>query len=93
MTESRGNLEFLESYTVEQFKAEQHVSELKVKQNPETGKLFFTFGAATGAVSSKGVPTHPMVSRVKGEPSEKNPSGIFFLLHNEGEGAPVIATF
>lgn len=87
------NLEFLETLTVEQFKAAQHVDVLKVKQNPQNGKLFFTFGAAVGAVASKGIPTNPMVSRVKGEPTEQNPSGIFFLLHEEGNGAPVVATF
>ena len=82
------NLEFIETLTVEQFKAEQHVDKVKVKQNPKTGKLFFTYGAKVGAVAKKGVPTHPMISKVRGE------EGLFYLLHEEGNGgAPTIAEF
>lgn len=91
------NLEFLQSYTIEQFKAMQNTSEIKVKKNQETGKIFFTWGPSreqSGAVSRKGVPAKPVISRVKGEPTQLNPSGVFFMLHEEGNGgAPVIATF
>lgn len=91
------NLEFQQSYTVEQFKAMQNTSEIKVKKNSETEKLFFTWGPGreqTGAVAKAGVPKKPVISRVKGEPTPQNPSGVFFLLHEEGNGgAPVIATF
>lgn len=87
-------LNFLRTLTVEQFKSEQKVDKVCVKQNPNTGKLFMTFGAAVGAVASKGIPSHPMISEVVGEPTEKNPSGKFFLLHEEGQGgAPVLAEF
>lgn len=92
--EANKNLEFLDTFTVEQFKAEKHVDKIQVKENPNNGKLFFTFGAKVGAVASKGVPTHPMISKVKGDPSERNPDGIFYLLHEEGQGsAPVVAEF
>lgn len=88
------NLEFKETLTVEQFKAAMNVSRIDVKQNPKTNTLFFTYGAKTGAVSTKGIPEHPMLSYVKGEPTEKNPSGEFWLLHEEGKGgAPVLASF
>lgn len=88
------NLEFLDTLTVEQFKAEKRVNKIQVKKNPNTGKLFFTFGAKTGAVAAKGVPTHPMISYVKGNPTPENPSGEFYLLHEEGQGgAPVVAEF
>lgn len=82
-------LTFNETLTVEQFKARANVSEIKVKRNPKTGKLFFTYGAKLGAVSKKGIPTHPMVSNVT------DPDGIsFWLLHEEGQGgAPVLVTF
>ena len=82
-------LHFIETMTVEQFKAAQRVDKLQVKKNPKTNKLFFTFGAKTGAVAVKGIPTHPMVSEVEA------PDGTsFFLLHEEGTGgAPVLATF
>ena len=83
------DLTFISTQTVEQFKKAQGVDSIKVRQNPHTSKLFFTFGAQTGAVSAKGIPTNPMISQVKGE------DGIcFFLLHEEGTGgAPVLAEF
>ena len=82
-------LKFRETMTVEQFKAAQRVEKLQVKQNPKTNKLFFTFGARTGAVAVKGIPTHPMVSEV-----EAPDGSVFFLLHEEGQGgAPTLAEF
>ena len=61
------NLIFNETLTVEQFKDQMKVSRIEVKQNPKTGCLFFTYGAKTGAVSSKGIPQHPMFSLVHPE--------------------------
>lgn len=88
------NLEFLNTRTIEQFKDDHKVSKIEVKRNEETGKLFFTFGAETGAVSSKGIPKNPMISLVQGNPTDRNPDGKFYLLHEEGTGgAPTIATF
>ena len=88
------NLIFKETLTVEQFKAAMNVSRIDVKQNPKTNRLFFTYGAKTGAVAAKGIPTHPMFSFVKGDPTPENPSGEFWLLHEEGQGgAPVLASF
>lgn len=87
--EANKNLEFIDTLTVEQFKAEKRVDKIQVKKNPNTGKLFFTFGAKTGAVAAKGVPSHPMISLVKGNDGEQ-----FYLLHEEGQGgAPVVAEF
>lgn len=88
------NLVFNETLTVEQFKEAMKVSRIDVRKNPETGKLFFTFGAKTGAVAVKGIPQHPMFSFVKGDPTPQNPDGTFWLLHEEGHGgAPVLASF
>lgn len=82
-------LNFIDTLTVEQFKDQQHVKEIQVRKNPNTGKLFFTYGSKTGAVSTKGIPTHPMISLVEGNEGEQ-----FYLLHEEGQGgAPVLATF
>ena len=82
-------LKFHETLTVEQFKAAQHVDKIQVKKNPKTNKLFFTYGAKTGAVAVKGIPAHPMVSNV-----ETTDGSSFWLLHEEGiGGAPVLATF
>ena len=88
------NLVFNETLTVEQFKAQMNVSRIDVKQNPKTGVMFFTYGAKVGAVSRKGIPQNPMISHVKGDPTPENPSGEFYLLHEEGKGgAPVLASF
>ncbi len=83
------NLIFNETLTVEQFKEAMNVSRIDVKQNPKTNKLFFTYGAKTGAVALKGIPSHPMLSNVT------TPDGdTFWLLHEEGQGgAPVLASF
>lgn len=83
------NLTFNDTLTVEQFKDKMKVQHIDVKRNPKTGKLFFTFGAKTGAVAVKGIPSHPMLSNVTGSDGSK-----FWLLHEEGQGgAPVLATF
>ena len=83
------NLLFNETLTVEQFKAANNVSRIDVKQNPKTGKLFFTYGAQTGAVAVKGIPQKPMLSNVTGSDGSS-----FWLLHEEGQGgAPVLASF
>ena len=82
-------LHFIETMTVEQFKSRMMVGKLQVKKNPKTNKLFFTFGAKTGAVAVKGIPAHPMVSEV-----EAPDGSSFYLLHEEGTGgAPTLAEF
>lgn len=87
-------LQFLETKTVEQFKRLMGVDRIEVKQSPKSGKMFIQFGAEIGAVSTKGIPQRPMLSKVQGDPTELNPSGIFWMLHEEGTGAaPVLATF
>ena len=78
-----------ETLTVEQFKAKHLVSHIDVKKNPINGKLFFTYGAKTGAVAIKGVPKRPMISNVT---SSKDGSS-FWLLHEDGQGAETIASF
>lgn len=83
------NLIFNDTLTVEQFKAQMHVSHIDVKKNPQTNKLFFTFGSKTGAVAIKGIPSNPMLSNVTGSDGSN-----FWLLHEEGTGgAPTLATF
>ena len=86
---AQGNLTFNETLTVEQFKSQMCVSRIDVRKNPKTGKLFFTYGSQTGAVSLKGIPTNPMLSNVTGSDGSS-----FWLLHEEGQGgAPVLASF
>lgn len=102
------NLHFIHTFTVEQFKSSNLVKELRVKKNPKTGSLFFTYGSKVGAVSSKGIPTEPMISLVNGSINRKPTdeelqhignandeaaNGFFYILHNEGHGAETLATF
>ena len=82
------NLVFHKTMSIEQFKAAQKIDTLEVRRNPKTSKLFLTWIGGTGAVSSKGIPSkRPVISLVKGE------EGDFYLLHEQGEGAPTVATF
>lgn len=94
MATNNNQLEFIKgmSFTIEQFKANQRVNEILVKQG--ANGLFFQFGGQTGAVSRKGIPAKPMISLVQGEPNEYHPDGKFWMMHEMGEGgAPVVKTF
>lgn len=84
-------LHFVETLSVEDFKTQQKVEKIEVKQNPQTGKCFFVYGFETGAVSdkfNKGQLTDPVISKVV-SPEDGE---IFFMLHQRGEGgAPTLA--
>lgn len=87
------SLRFIETWEVEQFKAQQEVKKLEVKKNPHTGKVFFVYGCEVGACSRKvedGLLTDPVVSQVcNAETGE-----MFMMLHQRGEGgAPTLAVF
>ena len=82
------NLTFVKTMSIEQFKTAEKIDILEVKRNPKTSKLFLAWLGGTGAVSNKGIPSkRPVISLVKGE------EGEFYLLHEQGEGAPTVATF
>ena len=81
-------LKFLRTLTVEQFKTEKLVKSIKVKRNPKTGSLFFTYGGEVGAVSLKGIPTNPMISEVTGDNGAP-----FWVLHEEANGVETLAEF
>ena len=87
-----GKCEFLRTLTVEQFKAEVSADTILVKKSQD-GKCFFTAGSLRGPVSHRGIPEYPVFSYCKGEPSERNPTGEFWLLHDEAAGGELIATF
>lgn len=84
-------LKFIETLSVAEFKAQQGVEKLEIKQNPQTGKCFFVYGIETGAVSekfNKGELTDPVISKVV-SPEDGE---LFFMLHQRGEGgAPTLA--
>lgn len=85
----RKPLEFIHSWTVEQFKKLKDIDALSIRPGKE-GKIFFTYGPNredTGAVSAKLVENgyqRAIVSLVKGD------NGEFYMLHQQGEGAPEI---
>ena len=78
-------LKFLETLTVNEFKAQKGVNKIEVKQNPHTGN-------ETGAVSDKcinGEVTNPVVSQV----CSPDTGDMFYMLHQRGEGgAMTLAT-
>lgn len=84
-------LKFIETLSVAEFKAQQDVEKIEVKQNLQTGKCFFVYGFETGVVSekfNKGELTDPVVSRVV-SPEDGE---MFYMLHQRGEGgAPTVA--
>jgi hypothetical protein len=86
------SLKFLETLSIEEFKAKNGVVRIDVKQNPQTGKCFFVYGCETGAVSEKflsGKITTPVISQV----CSADTGDMFYLLHQRGEGgAMTLAT-
>ena len=61
------NLNFIETLTVEQFKAKERINKFTAAKNQYTSKLFMIYGTKTGAISNKGVPEQPMVSLVNAQ--------------------------
>ena len=84
-------LKFIETLSVEEFKAQHEVEKIEVKQNPRTGKCFFTYGFETGAVSEKfgnGELSDPVISKV----ISPEDGEVFYMLHQRGDGgAPTLA--
>lgn len=67
-------LNFISTYTVEQFKTLKKVDEILVKQGKE-GKQFLSWVGGTGAVSARGIQniTRPLISLVNPE-TDKEPT-------------------
>lgn len=82
----QGELTFIESFTIGEFKAKTNTSDSKIQilKNQKTDKFFFSYGAGrTGAVAMEDgrVPSEPIISLVRGDDGEE-----FFLLHKKGSG-------
>ena len=78
------NLEFLNSWTVENFAKKQGTDMIEVLFNNKTNCLFFTYGPGKhdcGKVTKAKI-TKPIISEVVDTTTGEQ----FFLLHNEGEG-------
>jgi hypothetical protein len=85
-------LDFLQTWSVEDFKAQRNVKSIEIKRNESTGKCFFSYGTGlSGAVSAKfeqeGI-KDPVISEV----SSPETGNVFLLLHARGEGATLLAT-
>ena len=79
------NLKFLQTWSVPEFKENNNVKDIDIFQNPATGKVFFVYGAESGACSKKakrGELTDPVVSQV----CSAETGDMFYLLHQRGEG-------
>ncbi len=78
---------FVETFTVEQFKAEVGTSKIELIKSPKTGKYFIadSAGNAVAAVSKKITKasdlTDPVVSQVIGDDGEE-----IYIMHNKGAG-------
>ena len=86
----------LETLTIEQFKAKMNVDKIEVKRNPNTGKIFFSYGSKTGAVTTQcsleELAKGAFISRMPADPANGRNKEVW-LLHKEGKGAEVLATF
>lgn len=90
------DLKFKRTQTIEQFKAEKKISEIRVLRSPKTGKLFLSWVGQdrdlekgfVGGGTLTGL-SRPVISLVE-DPETKS---SFYLLHNEGEGLETEATF
>lgn len=86
--------------TVSQFCKANETTGIDVKESPtKPGHYFMVHdnGNVLGPVTNRtelADLTQPVVSEFKGEPSELNPTGFFFMLHQKGNGGqPVVARF
>lgn len=96
---NKGNLQFVKSYTPEEFKNEFNTNVIDVWSETTNHKAFFAWSgkpfsyknkegkdvtATTGAVSSNGIPRQrPMISEVVG-----SDDAHFLLMHEDGREAP-----
>ena len=65
---AEGKLKTLATYSVEQFKDLTNSEVLRVAKNPNTGKLFFTYGEKgdqKGAVAGNSIPSRPCINKVE----------------------------
>jgi hypothetical protein len=91
---ANNNLEFVRTLTIEQFKGEKQINELRVKRSQKTNGLFLSWvgqGSEKGFVGGGSLErlTQPVISKVKDPESGET----FWLLHNEGNGGITEATF
>ncbi|MCL2561942.1 MAG: hypothetical protein FWE10_06455 [Rikenellaceae bacterium] len=83
------NLKFLQTMSIDDFKAAKGVDKIELLQSDISGKSFFAYGFEKGACSHKvltGELTNPVISQVcSAETGE-----TFYLLHQKGEGGATL---
>ena len=78
---AEGKLKTVATYSVEQFKDLTNSEVIRVAKNPNTGKLFFTYGEKSdqkGAVADNSIPTRPCINEVEDEEGK-----TFFILSED----------
>lgn len=71
-------LDYIKSYSIEEFKELNGISRIDVKQSPNTDLLYFQASLITGKVAIKELPILPRISLVKNANNV-----VFWLLHEE----------
>jgi hypothetical protein len=87
-----GDLTFMRTWTIPQFKQNFGIETIEVKRNEKTGKLFFVYGIETGACSKQvegGGVTRPVISQVVSTTTGEQ----FYMLHQQGEGGGATTIF
>ena len=81
---NENTLKFRESMSVDTFKTLMGAKKLDVMTNPNTGKVFFSCGGKTGAVTTRAtmeeIQENPIISAVYSPETEEE----FYLLHVDG---------
>jgi len=83
---------FTETWSVPEFKAKQGVTEIEIKRNEKTGKLFFDYKYGSGACSHRaetGEIDNPVISKVLSTITGEE----FYLFHQRGEGGGATTLF
>ena len=81
------SLTFASSQTIAEFKAAHNVSEIKIKQNPDTMKVYFTTSNGSGKVSTKWQSAKPTVIS---NCVDSSTGESFLMLHNENDTHTVL---
>lgn len=78
---AEGKLKTVATFTVEQFKTLTKSEVIRVAKNPNTSKLFFTYGEKgelKGAVAGNSIPSKPCINKVEDEEGK-----AFFILSED----------
>ena len=84
---AEGKLKTVATYSVEQFKSLTKSEVIRIAKNPNSGKLFFTYGEKgelKGAVAGNKVPASPCINKVEDE------KGIAFFIISEDTSIAVL---